>query len=114
MRTLLIRPHPQLSERQLTKSTKTVVSESTTIQNESACLSKIDTIRSNVIGLSTVYTSPLNIQMEAVYVDHTATNRAYRSIEDMIQCAKQFTANPHTEFSNFGSNPFPIQSILPK
>ena len=39
-----------------------------------------------------------------MYVDHTATNRAYQTVEDMIKYAKLYAANPHTEFSHFGSS----------
>jgi hypothetical protein len=64
---------------------------------------KIDIIRDNIIGFNTRYVSPFNIELESVYVDHTATNRPYRTVEDMIKYAKKFAANPHTEFSHFGS-----------
>lgn len=65
-------------------------------------LSKIDEIRSNIIGFNTTYITPCNIEVETVYVDHTATSRPYKKIEDMIEYAKKFSANPHTEFSHFG------------
>lgn len=68
---------------------------------------KIEEIRSNIIGFNTRYTSPFNIELEAVYVDHTATNRPYRTVEDMVRYAKKFAANPHTEFSHFGSTSLP-------
>ena len=58
--------------------------------------------------------SPFRIEMEAVYVDHTATNRPYSDIEDMVDYAKLFAANPHTEFSHYGSNALLMQSIPPK
>ena len=66
---------------------------------------KIDIIRENIIGFNTRYISPFNIELESVYIDHTATNRPYRSVEDIIRYTKQFAANPHTEFSHFGSMP---------
>lgn len=64
---------------------------------------KIEVIRKNIIGFNTEYISPFNIQLEAVYVDHTATNRPYKTVESMISYAKTFAANPHTEFSHYGS-----------
>jgi hypothetical protein len=75
---------------------------------------KIDRIRENVVGFNTRYVSPFNIELEAVYVDHTATNRPYRAVEDMIKYAKKFAANPHTEFSHFGSKSPAMQSTPPK
>ena len=57
---------------------------------------KIDRIRENIIGFNTLYMSPFNIELQAVYVDHTATNRPYRSVEDMVKYTKKFVANPHT------------------
>ena len=42
--------------------------------------SKIDIIRENIIGFNTRYISPFNIELESVYVDHTATNRPYRTV----------------------------------
>ena len=64
---------------------------------------KIAVIRKNIIGFNTEYISPFNIQLETVYVDHTATNRPYKPVESMISYAKTFAANPHTEFSHYGS-----------
>ena len=75
---------------------------------------KIDIIRENIIGFNTRYTSPFNIELESVYVDHTATNRPYTAVENMIKYAKKFAANPHTEFSHFGSKSSNTQSILLK
>ena len=46
--------------------------------------------------------SPVNIELQSVYVDHTATNRPYQTIEDMVSYSKRFAANPHTQFSHFG------------
>ena len=53
-------------------------------------------IRKNIIGFNTEYISPFNIELETVYVDHTATNRPYKPVESMISYAKTFAANPHT------------------
>lgn len=39
--------------------------------------SKINQIRENIIGFNTRFISPFNIELETVYVDHTATNRPY-------------------------------------
>lgn len=44
------------------------------------------------------------MRLEAVYVDHTATNRPFKAIETMVEYAKLFTANPHTEFSHYGKH----------
>lgn len=72
------------------------------------------TIRRNIIGLNTRYISPsFNIELETIYADHTATNRAYEPIECMVRYAKRMSANPHTEFSQFGSTFFKNQNILP-
>jgi hypothetical protein len=38
-----------------------------------------------------------------VYVDHTGTNRPFKAVEILVEHAKLFAANPHTEFSEFGS-----------
>jgi hypothetical protein len=75
----------------------------TNAESNCTATNKIDQIRSKILGFNTRYISPFNIELETIYVDHTATNRAYRSIEDMIDYAKKFAANPHTEFSHFGS-----------
>jgi selenocysteine lyase/cysteine desulfurase len=55
-----------------------------------------------VVGLNTKFTSCLQLELYAVYVDHTATNRPFKTIEDMVDHAKLYAANPHTEFSHFG------------
>jgi hypothetical protein len=65
-----------------------------------------------VIGFNTEYISAFNIQLESVYVDHTATNRPYRPVENMIEYAKTLAANPHTEFSHYGSTSFSKLRIL--
>ena len=65
-------------------------------RNEGECLDKISLIRKNIIGFNTRYMSPFNIELESVYVDHTATNRPYKTVESMIEYAKKFAANPHT------------------
>lgn len=77
-------------------------------------MEKIEVIRKNIEGFNTLYMSPFNIELEAVYVDHTATNRPYKTVEDMIKFTKKFAANPHTEFSHFGSIYLLIQNILLK
>lgn len=59
-------------------------------------------MRKNVIGLNTTFTSGFLLNLEAVYVDHTATNRPYQAVEEMIEHAKLLAANPHTEFSHYG------------
>ena len=46
----------------------------------STSMQKIDIIRQNIIGFNTRYSSPFNIELESVYVDHTATNRAYKTV----------------------------------
>lgn len=63
---------------------------------------KLREIRSNVIGLNTSFISGCLLDLEAVYVDHTATNRPYRAVEEMVNHAKLLAANPHTEFSYYG------------
>ena len=45
----------------------------------------------------------MQLDVETIYVDHTATNRPFRTVEIMVEYAKLFAANPHTEFSRFGS-----------
>ena len=76
-------------------------------------VSKIDEIRSKIIGFTTRYMSPFRIEMETVYVDHTATNRPYQDVEDMVDYAKLLAANPHTEFSHFGSKSLAIENFQP-
>ena len=61
-------------------------------------------IRENIVGINTTYTSQMQLEIETVYVDHTATNRPFRSIEIMVEHAKLFTANPHSELRRVGSN----------
>lgn len=46
--------------------------------------------------------SPYKFDLEALYADHTATNRPYKDIEEVINYSKTLAANPHTEFSHFG------------
>lgn len=58
--------------------------------------SKIELIRSQIIGLRTLVKSPFGFQLETLYADHTATNRPYESVEDVIKYAKYLAANPHT------------------
>ena len=41
---------------------------------------KIEEIRSNIIGLRTVFSSPYKLDLEALYADHTATNRPYKDV----------------------------------
>lgn len=65
-----------------------------------------------MIGFNTEYVSAFNIQLESVYVDHTATNRPYKPVESMIEYAKTFSANPHTEFSHYGSEFFLNYRVL--
>jgi selenocysteine lyase/cysteine desulfurase len=62
----------------------------------------MEKIRDQVIGLRTIFTSPFSFDLEALYADHTATNRPYQSIEKLIAYTKTLVANPHTEFSHFG------------
>jgi hypothetical protein len=90
---------PVLKLASKTSTTKT----SNVTENSVVFTSKIDKLRENIVGFNTRYISPFNIELETVYVDHTATNRPYRKVEDMIEYAKKFSANPHTEFSHFGS-----------
>lgn len=59
-------------------------------------------IRSKIIGLRTTIKSPFGFNLQTLYADHTATNRAYQSIEDAISYSKYLAANPHTQFSHFG------------
>lgn len=37
-----------------------------------------------------------------MYIDHTATNRPFKLVEVLVEHAKLFAANPHTEFSRYG------------
>lgn len=41
---------------------------------------ELEEIRRNVIGLNTSFVSGFLLNLEAVYVDHTATNRPYRAV----------------------------------
>ena len=77
------------------KTSKTSLSEGQSTK-QSQPMSKIDEVRSKIIGFTTRYMSPFRIEMEAVYVDHTATNRPYQDVEDMVDYAKLLAANPHT------------------
>ena len=60
---------------------------------------KLDWVRSNIVGFNTNYISAFELELEALYVDHTATNRPFKTVEAMDSHAKLFTANPHTEYS---------------
>lgn len=53
-------------------------------------------IRENIIGFNTTYTSAVGLEIESVYVDHTATNRPFKLVEVLVEHAKLFAANPHT------------------
>ena len=53
-------------------------------------------IRKNVVGFNTRYTSELKVELEALYVDHTATNRPFKAIETAVSYFKLHAANPHT------------------
>ncbi len=53
-------------------------------------------IRTKIIVLRTIVKSPFGFNLETLYADHTATNRAYKSIEDVISYSKYLAANPHT------------------
>lgn len=74
----------------------------TELDNSDLSSSKMEIIRSQIVGLRTVNKSPFGYSLETLYADHTATNRAYSSIEELIGSAKYLSANPHTEFSHFG------------
>jgi selenocysteine lyase/cysteine desulfurase len=74
----------------------------TELDNSVSSCQRIEMIRGKIIGLRTVFKSPFGFNLETVYADHTATNRAYESIEDVISSAKLLAANPHTEFNHFG------------
>lgn len=74
----------------------------TELDNSDLSSSKMEIIRSQIVGLRTVNKSPFGYALETLYADHTATNRAYSSIEELIGSAKYLSANPHTEFSHFG------------
>jgi selenocysteine lyase/cysteine desulfurase len=60
---------------------------------------KLNWVRENAVGINTTYLSAVGLELDAVYVDHTATNRPFQSVEAMVSYAKLFTANPHTEYS---------------
>jgi selenocysteine lyase/cysteine desulfurase len=62
----------------------------------------MEQIRNQIIGLRTIVKSPFGFNLESVYADHTATNRSYEPIEDLINYSKYLAANPHTEFNHFG------------
>lgn len=74
----------------------------TELDNSDLSGNKMEIIRSQIVGLRTVNKSPFGYSLETLYADHTATNRAYSSIEELIASAKYLSANPHTEFSHFG------------
>ena len=58
----------------------TVISKMTNQMSKKSTKPKIDFIRENIVGLCTRYISPYNIELETVYIDHTATNRAYTPV----------------------------------
>lgn len=74
----------------------------TELDNTSNSQEKMTMIRSKIIGLRTMVKSPFGFNLQTLYADHTATNRAYQSIEEVIKYSKYLAANPHTQFSHFG------------
>ena len=55
---------------------------------------KLEWVRSNVVGFTSRYTSQLSLELEAIYVDHTATNRPFKTIEKMVEYSRLYSANP--------------------